>query len=123
MELEAVLKSLLVQYHPMDAIECQIVADMVSIRWRLTRLDRLEAAAASFENLVAVSEQRPQLIWAWHQSLVQLRRLRQHSPGDPQPPVHSRMAVISNADADDPIAPDRRRPQEPVLPTWLPQAA
>ena len=119
-ELETLQKSLVQQYRPGDSVECRLVAEMISLRWRLTRLDRLEAER---ETLGTAAGERAGLIWSWHQALVQLRRRRQNRPNDPQPPVESRVAVISNSDREDPVAPDRRRPKEPTLPTWLPQAA
>lgn len=119
-ELDSLQKSLVRQYRPADSVECRLVAEMISLRWRLTRLDRQQATGEAPETL---AEQRAGLIWSWHQALVQLRRRRQHRPSDPQPPVESRLAVISQGERETPAGPDRRRPKEPTLPTWLPQAA
>lgn len=98
---------------------------MQSAGWALSCLDRLEAGPhpLAVESLAALREHRAKLIWEWHQALTQLRNLRRDPPRGPRPPAASRLAVISSNDNSDPLAPDRRIPREPTLPTWLPQAA
>lgn len=115
-ELEDLLKGLISQLRPQTPAERELVFRILGASWGLQRLEHTWPDRET-------ARRREQLIWSWHQALTQLRLLRGAPTAGPRPPAASRLALITDQDAADPVTPDRRRPHEPALPTWLPEAA
>ncbi len=145
-ELENLFESCMEEVDPGNIVEFFLASDIVSVRWRLARLARIEREyyleadeqmegkamnSNSVMNLIAheakkfeaLDRQRTHLLNVWEKSLSTLRKLQAKAPTDPEPPAKARLVLITNRDMEEPVAPDRRRPHEPSLPVLLPLAA